>query len=87
MRLLSLALLTAGLAAACATSEGNQQGAASQSPAGAEQVCKRMTATGSNMPQKVCHSPDVWAAMERQGREGVEEFERQRSEVNPVGAQ
>jgi len=69
------------LANGCATAPSGGEAAT----AGAEQVCKRMTATGSNMPQKVCHTPDEWAAITAQGQEGVEEFERQRSEVNPVG--
>lgn len=81
MRLLPLGIFVLGLAGACASS---QQSAQQSAAAGAEQVCKRMTPTGSSVPQRVCHTRDEWTAMERQGREDVEEFNRARDELtNP----
>ena len=85
MRLLWLGTLVVSLAGACAAPDVKQQSSAiQQSSAGAEQVCKRVTPTGSSLPQQVCHTPEEWAAMERQGRADVEEFDRQRSEANSV---
>jgi hypothetical protein len=68
------------LAAACASAPDGASGAAQ-----GEKVCKRMTPTGSNMPQSVCRTKDEWAAIEKQGQEGVEEFERARSQVPGSG--
>ncbi|MBU6319330.1 MAG: hypothetical protein KGS00_06720 [Alphaproteobacteria bacterium] len=54
----------------------------------AERICKRVTATGSNLPKRVCATAEEWAALDRKGREGAEDFDRQRREsvgVNPVG--
>jgi hypothetical protein len=81
MRLAVIAVVGV-LAAACATSVSND---ASTAAAQGEKVCKRMTATGSNMPQSVCHTKEEWAAMDKQGRRDVEDFDRARSEANPVG--
>jgi len=79
---LAVIVLIGAFAAACATPAPND---ASTTAFQGEKVCKRMTATGSNMPQSVCHTKEEWAAMEKQGRQDVEDFERARSEVNPVG--
>jgi hypothetical protein len=80
-----MAVLATGSAAACTTSSGNESnGAGRESAVNAEQVCKRMTPTGSSVPQRVCHTLQEWAAMERQGRADVEEFNRARDELgNP----
>lgn len=79
---LAVIVVVGAFAAACATSAPND---ASIAAAQADKVCKRMTATGSNVPQSVCRTKEEWAAMDEQGRQGVEDFERARSEVNPVG--
>ena len=82
MRLAGVVLLGI-LAAACATTApADTATAAKDDKAG--KVCKRTTATGSNMPQSVCRTKEEWAAADKKGRESVEEFERARSEVNPL---
>jgi hypothetical protein len=79
---LAVIVVVGVFAAACATPAPND---ASTAAAQSDKVCKRMVATGSNMPQNVCHTKEEWAAMDKQGRQDVEDFERARSEVNPVG--
>jgi hypothetical protein len=79
---LAVIVVVGALAAACATPAPDD---ASTAATQGERICKRMTATGSNMPQSVCHTKEEWAAMEKQGRQGVEDFDRARSEANPVG--
>ena len=52
-------------------------------------ICKRVTATGSNLPKRVCATAEEWAALDRKGREGAEDFDRQRREsvgINPGGS-
>ena len=64
--------------------------AAEASPApAAERICKRVTATGSNLPKRVCATAEEWAELDRKGREGAEDFDRQRREsvgINPGGS-
>jgi hypothetical protein len=69
------------LASACATTP--EQKAAAEDNAG--KVCKRMTVIGSIMPQNVCRTKEEWAAIDKQGREGVEDFDRARRELSPLG--
>ena len=70
------------LASACATSPGKTATAAADENAG--KVCKRMTVIGSIMPQNVCRTEEEWAAIDKRGREGVEDFDRARREVSPL---
>jgi uncharacterized lipoprotein YajG len=75
-------VLFAGMLAACATPASNDTGVAT---AESDQVCKRVTATGSNMPQRDCRTKEEWAAFDKQGQAGVGEFERARDEIAPGG--
>jgi hypothetical protein len=79
MRLAGIVAIAA-FATACAASPPPD---AATATAQADKICKRVTATGSNMPQNVCHTKEEWAAIDKQGQQGVEEFERARSEVSP----
>jgi hypothetical protein len=77
-------VLGAGFSAACATGAG--EGAKTAATTADEgKVCKRMVATGSNMPQKVCYTPEEWAAIEKQGRQGVEDMDRARGQLGTAG--
>lgn len=53
--------------------------------ADASQICKRVTATGSNMPQRVCRTAEEWKDFERAGREGVEDMKRQTDALGTGG--
>lgn len=83
-------MLGAGLvisAQAQAQAQAPAASAAGGEPAPAK-ICKRMTATGSNLSKRVCATAEELAAQDRKGREGAEEFYRQRREsvgVSPVG--
>ena len=77
MRLAAIASIGM-LAAACGTSP--QETAA----VSGEQICKRITLTGTSVPQTMCHTKEEWAAIEKKGRKDVEEIERQLSEANAV---
>jgi hypothetical protein len=70
-------------AAACATSAPSD----GDSAAGAaeKKTCKRTMVMGSNVPKNVCHTAEEWAAIDKQGREDVEEFDRARREVTTTG--
>jgi hypothetical protein len=62
--------------------------APSPSAQGQERICKRVTATGSNLSKRVCATAEEWAALDKKGREGADEFDRQRREsvgVTPPG--
>jgi hypothetical protein len=37
------------------------------------------------MPQKVCYTEEEWAAIDKAGQQGVEDFNRARGEVGTVG--
>ena len=52
---------------------------------GEKKTCKRTTAIGSNVPKSVCRTEAEWAAMDKQGREDVEEFDRARRELTTTG--
>lgn len=70
-------------AAACATSapgDGNSAASAAE-----KKSCKRTMVTGSNVPKNICHTEEEWAAIDKQGREDVEEFDRARREVTTTG--
>lgn len=71
------------LASACATAPEQKATAAAEDKAG--KICKRMTVIGSIMPQNVCRTEEEWAAIDKQGREGVEDFDRARRELSPLG--
>lgn len=77
---LAIALI-AGMLTACATPASVGASAAEE----AGKTCKRITSTDSNMPQRVCHTKEEWAAIEKQGRSNVEEFERARDDAAPRG--
>jgi tellurite resistance protein len=69
--------------AACATSapsDGNATASAAE-----KKTCKRTMVMGSNVPKNVCHTEEEWAAINKQGREDVEEFDRARREVTTTG--
>jgi len=74
--------LVAGILSACATPASNEMATAS---AESIKVCKRVAATGSNVPQRDCRTKEEWAAFDKQGQAGVGEFERARDEVSPIG--
>ena len=80
MRLAAIVLVGA-FAAACATPAAENSSTAEVQ---GEKICKRLTITGSNMPQTQCRSEAEWAAVEKKGRKDVEEIERQLSETNAV---
>ena len=82
MRLAAIVLIGA-FAAACATPAPDGAPATAAAPQG-DKVCKRMTLTGSNMPQTQCRTEAEWAAVEKKGRKDVEEIERQLSETSSV---
>ena len=79
---LAVVLVAGALAAACATPA---PGDASAAGADSGKVCKRITPTDSNMPQRICRTKEEWAALDREGQKGVEEFERARDEAASVG--
>jgi hypothetical protein len=74
-------VLVAVALAACATPASDDASAATES----EKVCKRITATDSNMPQRICRTKEEWTALDKQGQQGVQDFERARDEINSVG--
>jgi hypothetical protein len=74
-------VLVAGVLAACATPASDDASSAADSG----KICKRITATDSNMPQRVCRTKEEWAALDKQGQQGVQDFERARDEINSVG--
>jgi len=79
------AILFAGtLAAACATPAPDSTPIAS---AQGEKICKRVTLTGTNMPQTQCRTEAEWGAVEKKGRKDVEEIERALSEANATTGQ
>ena len=41
-------------------------------------VCKRMTVTGSNMPQRVCSTPEEWAAYDKKNLEDSAVIDQER---------
>ena len=67
---------------ACATPASNDT---SMATAASRQICKRTTATDSNVPQRVCHTKEEWAAREKQGQADIDAFERARDEVTSTG--
>lgn len=77
-----VAILVAGMLSACATPASNDMATAA---AQSDKVCKRVAATGSNVPQRDCRTKKEWAAFDKQGQAGVGEFERARDEVAPAG--
>jgi len=74
-------ILVAGLLSGCATPVSSDKAES----AGADKVCKRIAATGSNVTERVCRTREEWAAIDKQGQAGVSEFERARDEVAPAG--
>jgi len=71
-------ILVAGILSACATPAATDVAAA---PDGDDKICKRVTATGSNVTKRDCRTQEEWAALDKQGQAGVSEFERMRDEV------
>lgn len=74
-------VLIAGALAACATPATPDTALAANS----EKICKRMTSTESNVPQRVCRTAEEWDAFERQGLADVKSFERARAVSDPTG--
>jgi hypothetical protein len=86
MRRPSVFIVVSGVAlalGACAAAPAPEAGV--QEVASDERVCKRITPTGSNMPQRVCQTAEQWAAAERAGRQGVEEMKRQNDALGTGG--
>lgn len=50
------------------------------------QICKNMPVMGSNMPRKVCSTQEEWDKFERQTRESVEAYDRDRKQGNTQGS-
>jgi hypothetical protein len=73
----------AALVAACATSAPSD--GSSTASATEKKTCKRTMIMGSNVPKNVCHTKEEWAALDKQGREDVEEFDRARRETTTTG--
>jgi hypothetical protein len=85
MRLATIILFGA-FAAACATpAPASSSGTATA--AQGETICKRVTLTGTNMPQTQCRTEAEWGAVEKKGRKDVEELERALSETNATTGQ
>lgn len=78
----ALIVLVGSIAAACATPAPVDSPAAA---AQADKICKRVLPTGSNMPQRVCHTEQEWAAIEKQDQQGVDDFDHARRETNTLG--
>ncbi len=68
------AMLLALTLAACASQPETGDGAQVADASG--QICKRVTATGSNMPQRVCATAAEWDAREQAGRKNYENLRR-----------
>jgi hypothetical protein len=52
---------------------------------GEEPICKNMPVMGSNIPQKVCSTPAEWDEFDRQARESVDVFDKDRKQGNTQG--
>lgn len=68
-RIVCLAVL-ATLAACAAGPVSESRGAA------AERVCRKMTPTGSSLPERDCRTADEWAAADARAKAGVEDTMR-----------
>ncbi|QMW13667.1 hypothetical protein H3302_11335 [Pseudoalteromonas sp. MT33b] len=68
MKFLSVAFL-AVLMTGCASSSDEQ---ASNDGL----ICKMEKPTGSNIPKRVCRTPEQIAAMEKEGRDGIRDIQR-----------
>ncbi|MCF7518647.1 MULTISPECIES: hypothetical protein [unclassified Pseudoalteromonas] len=68
MKFLSVILL-AVLMSGCASSSDEQ---ASNDGL----ICKREKPTGSNIPTRVCRTPEQIAAMEKESKEGIRDIQR-----------
>jgi hypothetical protein len=53
---------------------------------GQGQICKTMPVMGSNMPQKVCSTQEEWDEFDRQTRESVEAFDKDRRQGTTQGS-
>jgi hypothetical protein len=85
MRLATIVLFGT-FAAACATPAPDGASATTATAQG-ETICKRVTLTGTNMPQTQCRTEAEWGAVEKKGRKDVEELERALSETNATTGQ
>lgn len=90
MRFMFMVAAVATMLAACASTSpaaGTKVASADGTKPASEsgKICKRMMSTGSNMPTRVCSTKEEWDQIDKQGQEGVEDFERARSNMNSAG--
>ncbi len=50
-----------------------------------ETVCKRMTLTGSTIPERICYTREQWASFDRNAKDRSDELEAGRREYNADG--
>ena len=81
------ALVLMGCAATPPATTGADAKPAAAAPAAATQtakagepkkVCRRMTQTGSLQPQRICSTPEEWAAFDKRAKENSDEIDQQR---------
>lgn len=77
-------VIVAALLSACATAPTADGPAQAAAAGDMKPICKRMQVVGSNLPQSICHSAEEWAAIEKQDRANIEEFDRARSEASSL---
>ncbi len=49
-------------------------------------ICKRMPVMGSNFPKTVCSTAEEWAEFERETRESVDAYDKDRKPGNTQGS-
>jgi hypothetical protein len=77
------ALMGFGLSA-CATASDNKD--APRMAADSGKICKRVPVMGSNFPTTVCSTAEEWAQFDRQTRESVDAYDKDRKQGNTQGA-
>jgi len=83
MRILMMAAATATLLAACASEPATDGTKVASAESG--KICKSTTATGSNMPTRVCSTKAEWDKLDKQGQRGVDDFESAKETATTPG--
>jgi hypothetical protein len=78
-----VALMGFGLAS-CATAPEN--GGSAQVADNSDKICKRMPVMGSNFPKTVCSTAEEWAEFDRETRESVDAFDKDRRQGTTQGS-
>jgi hypothetical protein len=73
------------LLTACATPPPTPGAQLAAAETGDKKTCKNMPVMGSNFTKKVCATQAEWEAFARQGQEGVDQFEADRSTAGTQG--